>query len=201
MGWDACLVETDTATRLLLQRAVQQVLGQHAAITVASSAAQGLAVARMLPHAAEHGATAELAIVDGELPDWGCIEIVGLLRRRVQNTLVSLERLDGEFLHAAVRAGADGFVMKAWGIDEITHLLRQLTEERLGLQWEVAEALVQRHGLPRQREALQLTDLEAELLVYLSKGFTLPECVALTARAHGDLQRCVRSALQRIRAV
>ena len=79
MPWDACLVETDTATRLLMQRALQAVLGQRAAIACAGGRDQGLAVARMLPPAGRQGAMAELAIVDGELPDWGCIEILGPL--------------------------------------------------------------------------------------------------------------------------
>jgi DNA-binding NarL/FixJ family response regulator len=199
MPWDACLVETDTATRLLMQRALQAVLGQRAAIACASGRDQGLAVARMLPPAGRQGAMAELAIVDGELPDWGCIEILGWLHRAGARSFVSLERLDGDFLYAALRAGADGFLMKAWGIDEITHLLRQLIEDRLGLQWELAECIVHRHHLPHDGGTTQLTELERDLLVYLGKGFTLQECVALTARAHGDLQRCVRSALQRIR--
>lgn len=199
MPWDACLVETDTATRLLMQRALQAVLGQRAAIACAGGRDQGLAVARMLPPAGRQGAMAELAIVDGELPDWGCIEILGWLHRAGARSFMSLERLDGDFLYAALRAGADGFLMKAWGIDEITHLLRQLIEDRLGLQWELAECIVHRHHLPHDGGTTQLTELERDLLVYLGKGFTLQECVALTARAHGDLQRCVRSALQRIR--
>jgi DNA-binding NarL/FixJ family response regulator len=199
MPWDACLVETDTATRLLLQRALQTVLGRRASIACASSREQGLAMARLLPPAGTRGSAAELAIVDGELPDWGCIEILGWLCRAGAKCFVSLERLDSDFLYAALRAGADGFVMKAWGIDEITHLLRQLIEDRLGLQWELAECIVRRHRLPLDGGAMPFTELERDLLVYLGKGFTLQECVAFTARAHGDLQRCVRAALQRVR--
>ena len=140
--------------------------------------------------AAMDAALPDLALVDLRLPDGTGHTLIEALDARRQEQaagtkiVVSTVMNDDETVFAALRQGADGYVLKEEEQDSLTDMLRGIHEDRPPLSAEIATRLLSHfkqapggdaddeHPLaPRERQILQL----------LAKGYT----VAATAEMLG----------------
>lgn len=131
---------------------------------------------------AEHPAP-DIALIDLGLPDGSGVELIGELNRHAPQTLCIVASIfdDNEHLFPALRAGAQGYLLKDQPLIQIIELLKGIAEGRPPLSPAIARKLLG-HFQPVTQPALeQLTERETEVLRYIAKGMTLPE----TARILG----------------
>jgi len=164
-----CLVVEDHArARVWLRDALHRAF-EGALVSEAASVAQGrAAIAVGLP---------DLALLDLGLPDGSGLTLVRELaehrRRAAANITIVVATVlhDDDNVFAAIRAGADGYLLKEETRDELVSMLLGIREQRPPLSPSIARRLLKHfHGepdddglAPRERQVLQL----------LAKGFTV----------------------------
>jgi two-component system response regulator DevR len=134
----------------------------------ARTADEALALARhLLP---------DVVVLDVQLPDRTGFEICGEIRDVAPDTRILLcsGLADGSVLIEAAKAGADGFVSKDAGNDEIVDAVRRIASGATVLGATSAQAIF--GHLRRQSAGVSkltaLTDREREVLGYLADGLT-----------------------------
>lgn len=120
-----------------------------------------------------------LALVDLGLPDGSGIQLIDALQRRGAGTLCIVATVfdDDAHLFPALRAGAQGYVLKDRDRDALAGMLRGIAEGQPPLSPSIARRLL-RHFQPLPapaREDNPLTPRETEVLRLTAKGLTLNE--------------------------
>ena len=120
-----------------------------------------------------------LALVDLGLPDGSGIQLIDALQRRGAGTLCIVATVfdDDAHLFPALRAGAQGYVLKDRDRDALAGMLRGIAEGQPPLSSSIARRLL-RHFQPLPapaREDNPLTPRETEVLRLTAKGLTLNE--------------------------
>lgn len=129
--------------------------------------------------------TADMALVDLRLPGLDGIECVRQLKQRFSELgcLVVTAVNDSDAIYRALRAGANGYLLKSAGSAELLQALRDLASGGAPMSPAVARKVLQFfHGMagpPGQRQGLEmLTDRELEVLGRVSAGGTNKEIAA-----------------------
>lgn len=118
------------------------------------------------------------ALVDLGLPDGSGLDVIHLLdeRRRAEMAdvmiVVSTVLNDDASLFNAIRAGADGYILKEETLDGLTGMLRGISEGKPPLSASVARRLLT-HFRGDEEPGVQLTPRETEVLQLIAKGFTV----------------------------
>ena len=124
----------------------------------------------------------DLALVDLNLPDGSGIALIKLLNDKAPNTLCVVASIYDDDLHLmpALRAGAQGFLLKDQSWEQIAELLRGIAEGRPPLSPAIARRLLA-HFRPQMQSYTTepLTQRETEVLGIIAKGMTLPEAARL----------------------
>ena len=120
-----------------------------------------------------------LALVDLGLPDGSGIQLIDALQRRSAGTLCIVATVfdDDAHLFPALRAGAQGYVLKDRDRDALAGMLRGIAEGQPPLSPSIARRLL-RHFQPLPAPAGEdnpLTPRETEVLRLTAKGLTLNE--------------------------
>ena len=120
-----------------------------------------------------------LALVDLGLPDGSGIQLIDALQRRGAGTLCIVATVfdDDAHLFPALRAGAQGYVLKDRDRDALAGMLRGIAAGQPPLSSSIARRLL-RHFQPLPapaREDNPLTPRETEVLRLTAKGLTLNE--------------------------
>lgn len=123
-----------------------------------------------------------LALIDLGLPDGSGVELIEALQRACAGTLCIVATVfdDDAHLFPALRAGAQGYVLKDQAPDALAEMLRGIAAGRPPLSPSIARRLL-RHfqPLPAPRPAgdaePHLTPRETEVLRLTAKGLTLGE--------------------------
>jgi DNA-binding NarL/FixJ family response regulator len=137
--------------------------------------AEALAAAHTLP-------PPDLALVDLSLPDGSGIELIKLLNDRAPNTICVVASIYDDDLHLmpALRAGAQGFLLKDQSWEQIAELLRGIAQGRPPLSPAIARRLLAHFRPQTQSYATEpLTQRETEVLGIIAKGMTLSETARL----------------------
>lgn len=125
----------------------------------------------------------DIALIDLGLPDGSGVELIAELNRRAPQTLCVVASIfdDNEHLFPALRAGAQGYLLKDQPLTQIVELLKGIAAGSPPLSPAIARKLLGHFQPTPQPELEQLTERETEVLRYIAKGMTLPE----TARILG----------------
>jgi DNA-binding NarL/FixJ family response regulator len=128
-------------------------------------------------------AAPDIALIDLGLPDGSGVELIAELNRRAPQTLCVVASIfdDNEHLFPALRAGAQGYLLKDQPLPQIVELLKGIAAGSPPLSPAIARKLLGHFQPAPQPELEQLTERETEVLRYIAKGMTLPE----TARILG----------------
>ncbi|MDD4911755.1 MAG: response regulator transcription factor [Sideroxydans sp.] len=123
----------------------------------------------------------ELALIDLGLPDGSGVELIGELNRNSPQTLLIVASIfdDDKHLFPALRAGAQGYLLKDQPQAQIIELLKGIAEGRPPLSPPVARKMLGYFQPQTKPENISLTDRESEVLRCIAKGLTLPETARL----------------------
>lgn len=124
----------------------------------------------------------DLALVDLSLPDGSGIALIKLLNEQAPHTICVVASIYDDDLHLmpALRAGAQGFLLKDQSWEQIAELLRGIAEGRPPLSPAIARRLLAHFRPLAQSYATEpLTQRETEVLGMIAKGMTVPEAARL----------------------
>lgn len=112
-----------------------------------------------------------LALIDLELPDGSGIEILTLLRDKHPSCVrvVTTAFDDDNHLFPALRAGAQGYLLKTQSQKRIAHALAGIRDGQPPLSPSIARRLLSNFG--GGSDAQGLTNREKECLVLIAKGY------------------------------
>ena len=118
----------------------------------------------------------DLALIDLSLPDGSGIGLIKLLNELAPHTVCVVASIYDDDLHLmpALRAGAQGFLLKDQSWEQIAELLRGIAEGRPPLSPAIARRLLA-HFRPQMHTVMSepLTQRETEVLGIIAKGMTL----------------------------
>ncbi len=142
------------------------------------SAARNFQEAR---HAIEHrgGVSFDLALIDIGLPDGDGVDLIERLATRSPGcvSIVTTIYDDDDHLFRAIRAGADGYLLKDHETGRLVELLKRIHDGEPPLSPAIARrvlsSLQTRPQKPAEEEQDCLTPRESEVLTLLGRGFQL----------------------------
>ena len=123
----------------------------------------------------------DLALVDLGLPDGSGNEFIAAAARSRPETICVVTTVfgDDQHLFKALRAGAQGYLLKDRDQESLAELLRGIVEGRPPLSPAIARRLLDHfHSTPTEPDA-ELTPREGEILTLLAKGLTVGEAAKL----------------------
>jgi DNA-binding NarL/FixJ family response regulator len=150
---------------------------EHAFPGIAVAEAASLAEARA---ACADGVPA-IALVDLGLPDGSGTDLIAELRARDPDLLTVVTTIfdDDRHLFGALRAGADGYVLKDQSRAELVDMLAGIHAGQPPLSPSIARKLLsvfqaeEERPDPVEEEAIRLTEREREVLTLIAKGYTV----------------------------
>lgn len=121
----------------------------------------------------------QIALIDLGLPDGNGTQLIEALRKRDADTLCIVATVfdDDAHLFPALRAGAEGYVLKDRDRESLADMLRGIASGQPPLSSSIARRLL-RHFQPPPQPAdagVALTPRETEVLRLTAKGLTLNE--------------------------
>jgi DNA-binding NarL/FixJ family response regulator len=132
----------------------------------AGDAAEGMSVIRQLKP--------DLVIVDLSLPGANGIELIKNIRAEFQKLPVLILSMHDESLYAlrALRAGAQGYVMKQEALENVVNAIREVLAGRPYLSHEMSAKLITNFasGNNQANPTDKLSDRELEILELIGKG-------------------------------
>lgn len=144
-----------------------------AVVVEAGTVAQALALLQPAP---------DLALVDLGLPDGSGIDVIGALRGAGADTVCVVATVfdDDAHLFPALRAGAQGYVLKEQAREQLAGMLRGIVEGQPPLSPSIARRLLRQFqggppAAPDGEGDAGLTAREREVLGLIGKGLTVPE--------------------------
>jgi DNA-binding NarL/FixJ family response regulator len=189
----ALIVEDDPTFEAAMRSAIANLGGWEA--TCFRNASDGL---RYLD---SPDARVDLALIDIGLPDISGIEVVSRVRDKhpeVPIMVVSVISAERSVL-AAIRAGAQGYVLKEDSATEIAEALRQTLQGNYPISPALARYLFKLAGArDRAADLAELTPKELELLKHLSRGRSYAEAGKEMEIAISTVQTHIRNLYRKL---
>lgn len=118
----------------------------------------------------------DLALVDLGLPDGSGVDLIAELAPRDTLCIVATVFDDDAHLFPALRAGAQGYVLKDQAQDSLVDLLRGIAAGQPPLSPSIARRLLREfQPAPSSANEVALTPRETDVLRLIAKGLTVPE--------------------------
>ncbi|HNA29408.1 MAG TPA: response regulator transcription factor [Thiobacillaceae bacterium] len=123
----------------------------------------------------------ELALIDLGLPDGNGVDFIAELNYRSPRTVCVVASIfdDDQHIFPALRAGAQGYLLKDQDLDAIVELLKGIVAGRPPLSPAVARKLLAHFRVAPEVAAPELTERETEVLRLIAKGLTTVEVARL----------------------
>jgi RNA polymerase sigma factor (sigma-70 family) len=184
----------------VVREGIRTVLEASNDFDVIAEAATGEEALRLI---AEHDP--DVAILDITMPELSGIEVITRLRERAARTSVLILSMHDhpEYVLGAVRAGADGYLMKSAGPAEVRDAVRAVAEGRESFSRRVTQqlssALRDEAGRETSRDRLeQLTPREKEVLVRVAEGRTSREIAEEFGISHRTVETHRESIMRKL---
>ena len=138
----------------------------------------------------------DVTLMDLSMPVMGGVDAIAAITAEFPDArIIALTTWDGDAdIHRALEAGARGYLLKDVVSDDVAEAIRQVHAGGRSIPSEVAERLAA--FTPR----IDLTEREAEVLVYMAKGLSNKEIGALLGRTEGTIKVHVLHILQKLHA-
>ncbi len=122
-----------------------------------------------------------LALVDLGLPDGNGVDLIAELNYRAPKTVCVVASIydDDQHIFPALRAGAQGYLLKDQGREAIAELLQGILAGRPPLSPAVARKMLSHFRVAPELAAPALTERETEVLRLIAKGLTTAEVARL----------------------
>lgn len=122
--------------------------------------------------------TPDVVLADIRMPGADGIEVArALAGTGIHVVIVTTFGLD-EYVHAALRHGAAGFILKRSGPTLLIEAVRAAMNGDMLISPQLTVRLLRRHGLPQERPDVVLTEREDEVVALLAQGRTNAEIAA-----------------------
>ncbi|MFE6701370.1 response regulator [Streptomyces sp. NPDC057718] len=185
----------------LVRAGLRAVLEAQPDIEVVGEAADGAAVIPLV-----NRLRPDVVAMDVRMPLMDGIEATRLVLRTVPDPpkiLVVTTFENDEYVYEALRAGADGFLLKRARPVEIVHAVRLVAEGESLLFPAAVRQLAAEYGTDKAREALDraaLTDREAAVLRLMARGLSNAEIAATLVVGTETVKSHVSSVLAKLGA-
>ena len=142
----------------------------------------------------------ELILVDLSLPDGDGTELIRRVKRHSPSTLCVVATIfdNATYLFPALRAGADGYLLKSDLEEHLISALQGIVDGKPPLSASVALSILEHFQAPAELEA-DLTTREEELLILIANGYSVPrsaECMGISANTAAGYLKTVYQKLQ-----
>jgi DNA-binding NarL/FixJ family response regulator len=156
----------------LLRAGLRALLASHAQFEVVGEASNGhdaLQAARLLEP--------DLVLMDISMPGMNGIEaLIDIKRRRPETRVVVVTmHKEAEYINASLQAGAEGYLLKDAGSEELERAIQQVLQGKIYLSQEVSGQIIQGYLEGRSRPghaplSRQLTHRERQVLKLIAEG-------------------------------
>ncbi|PUE50173.1 hypothetical protein B9Z45_15075 [Limnohabitans sp. 2KL-17] len=189
------LVEDNPAFRLLMNKAIQHI-GLKGNIM---ECATGTAVMELLE---QPQMRLDLALVDLGLPDMGGIEVIQSIRRRFSEIpilVISMMSTERSVL-AAIRAGANGYIMKGDSAQSIGQAIIEVLQGHYPISPSLARTLFKLAGAPTGKSAVSssLSPRELETLQSIARGNSYEQTAVLMGIGISTVQSNIRNLYRKL---
>lgn len=147
----------------------------------------------------EHSAP-DLALIDLGLPDGSGVELIAELNHLSPRTVIVVASIfdDDRHLFPALRAGAQGYLLKDQPQPQIIELLKGIADGRPPLSPAVARKMLGYFQPPLNESYDPLTPRETEVLRCIAKGMTLPESAKIMAISSNTVSGYVKEIYRKL---
>lgn len=179
----------------LLRSGLRSLLDAQGDVVVVGEAADGVeAVAlavRLRP---------DVVVMDVRMPRRDGIEATAAVRRLLPDTKVLILTTfdDDELVHAAVRAGASGFLLKDVPVEQLVYGLRCVTSGEALVSPTITRRLLERFATTSTSPLPELTPRERDVLVQLAAGRSNRELAELLHLSEATVKTHVSSLLAKL---
>ncbi|MFD9890162.1 response regulator transcription factor [Amycolatopsis sp. NPDC059027] len=184
----------------LVRSGFRLILNAAGDIEVVATAAGGEAVDEITRH------RPDVVLLDIRMPDVDGLTVLGRIRRLPEPPVVAmLTTFDSdEYIAAALRAGAAGFILKDTDPDQLAHLVRTLAGGGVVLSAKVTRSVVDRYLEGREDPAAtasvgRLSEREREILVLIADGLSNAEIAAAVHLSVGTVKDHVSAILTKLK--
>jgi DNA-binding NarL/FixJ family response regulator len=188
------VVEDDKTLRLFLEKLIQK--KEHGFEFAGSfeSAEASVTVLKDKP---------DVMVVDLELPGVSGIELIKQMSPHMPNTAFVVLTIhdDAQKVFAALRAGANGYLLKGAKPNEIAAGIRQASEGGAPLSQDIARLLIQSFQEPvkaEKKEIPGLTPRETQILERLAKGMAPKEVAHELSLSYETVRDYLKSVYQKL---
>jgi DNA-binding NarL/FixJ family response regulator len=143
----------------------------------------------------------DLALIDIQLPDGSGIDLLGEMRAHTPETYCVISTIfdDDRHLFDALRAGAQGYLLKHQDDGQIARHLRGILDDQPPLSPMIARRVLQFFRTPVAAAEDELTARESEVLVLIARGLRLrevAETLQISRHTVGDHVKTIYRKLQ-----
>lgn len=196
---DILIVEDHPQATSVLAAVVCSEFGQ---VQIATAASVSEGKRQLLHH------VYDMALIDLGLPDGSGLELIGQIVATTPATLIIVTTIfDDEFnLFEALRAGANGYLLKGHSAPELAAFLRDAVAGQLPLSPSVAQSVLaffRQHrddsgGAANYALADELTGREVEILAMIAKGYRVKEVSELLKIATNTVSVHIKSIYRKL---
>ncbi len=147
----------------------------------------------------------ELALIDLGLPDGNGTDLVRTLKARAPNSMAVVATMfdDDAHLFPALRAGAQGYVLKDETEAELVRLLHGISSGQPPLSASIARRVLMHFAAispqaPAAIEGEHLTERESDTLKLIAKGFNVPKIAELLGISKHTVAGYVRDVYRKL---
>ena len=181
----------------IVRRGIRELLESEGDIVVVGESGSAAEATRHIP--ALH---ADVAILDGRLPDGSGIDVCREIRSRDPHVaaLILTSYDDDEALFSAIMAGAAGYILKHVGGNDFIEIVRRVAAGQSMLDPAVTAQVLERvRSGPRADPALeQLTTQELRILELIGEGMTNRQMAETMYLAEKTIKNYVSSMLAKL---
>ncbi len=143
----------------------------------------------------------DLLLVDLSLPDGRGDEVIKLIKQNNHDipcvVISSFE--DDDFLFPALKAGADGYLLKDQAENELKKLLMGIVNGQPPISPAIAYRLFDFFREPLDEETVvRLTDREKETLGLIAKGYSAKECARMMSISHHTVSGYIKEIYRKL---